>query len=282
MRPAKFEIWITDVSKIDNSQRKKLSRRYCFGLGLTNGHRFGRKDCLTVLLFTCGIFFSAASIDSKFSTCAAENRECQDSSAPQAFYSCDVFLQMGVLEEVRAIASGRVPQVCRDRKTELNRRRNRLRSTTTAPYGTVESQLMAEREFRRFHDRLFSLRQVLQVWPFTQLSEPPERSQQLSVIERLDIQNHEHAARAAHLRRMELPFILYNISDINRAVHTWSNDTLVDKLSEDQISVTVARGRPSFMYFDLKASTPSWIKENNYSVPTEQVSTRFEFRVQHS
>ena len=179
---------------------------------------------------------------------------------------------MKVLEEVRALSSGRVPQVCKDRKTEHQRRQSRLRSATKVPYRTLEDQLLATDGYRKFYSKLGSLRSVLQAWPFGELVEPPARRRQPKVVERLNFQDQGEAMRAARLRAEELPFILHNVPEIDRAVRAWSTPgELAKLLGDSKLAVTVAGRRPSFMYFDLKASTPSWVAENNYSTPTGQV-----------
>eukprot|EP01043_Picozoa_sp_COSAG02_P007640 COSAG02_NODE_232_length_27935_cov_16.544511_10_plen_110_part_00 len=81
---------------------------------------------------------------------------------------CDEFLQMRVLEEVKAIAQGRVPRECRDRKVEQQRRdqRHRAASQRGGSEGPSGHQYAAiETEMRPLH-------QLLQTWPLTQLKPP--------------------------------------------------------------------------------------------------------------
>ena len=44
--------------------------------------------------------------------------------------TCEEFVKMKVIDEVKAIAAGRVPRECRDRKTEHQRRDQRKRAAS--------------------------------------------------------------------------------------------------------------------------------------------------------
>ena len=83
---------------------------------------------------------------------------------------CDEFLEMRVLEEVKAIAQGRVPRECRDRKTEQQRRDQRRREaarrgSSAGPSGHQYAAIAAE---------MRPLRQLLRTWPLAQLQRPPD------------------------------------------------------------------------------------------------------------
>jgi hypothetical protein len=81
---------------------------------------------------------------------------------------CDEFLQMKVLEEVKAVAQGRVPRECRDRKAEQQRRDQRRRAAaqrggSAGPSGHLYAAIATETR---------PLRQLLQAWPLAQLKRP--------------------------------------------------------------------------------------------------------------
>ena len=169
-------------------------------------------------------------------TCAPGQGNCA-AAVDIEMVSCEQFMKMRVLEEVRALGAGRVPQVCRDRKTEHQRRQSRSRGMAKTPYSTLERQLMEDGEYRRFHRKLGTLRDVLVAWPFAELVEPAGHRE---AIERLDGQNARDLSRAAELRRAELPFVLHGIKDIDAAVLGWTHKELTRLMGDKLLSVTVA------------------------------------------
>ena len=82
--------------------------------------------------------------------------------------SCDEFLQMKVLEEVKAIAKGRVPRECRDRKVEQQRRDQRRRAATQRGSSAGPSS----HQYAAIATEMRPLRQLLQTWPLAQLKPP--------------------------------------------------------------------------------------------------------------
>ncbi len=81
---------------------------------------------------------------------------------------CDEFFQMKVLEEVKAIAQGRVPRECRDRKVEQQRRDQRRRAATQRGGSAGPSG----HQYAAISTEMRPLRQLLQTWPLGQLKRP--------------------------------------------------------------------------------------------------------------
>jgi hypothetical protein len=91
-------------------------------------------------------------------------------AAGQLAVSCDEFLQMKVLEEVKAIAQGRVPRECRDRKLEHQRQDQRRRAAaqrgrSAGPSGAQYDEVAAQMK---------PLRELLRGWPLTRLERPSD------------------------------------------------------------------------------------------------------------
>jgi hypothetical protein len=167
---------------------------------------------------------SAGTPETAGSCAAAEGEECSH------LVTCEEFLKMRVLEEVRAIGSGRVPQECRDAKMEHQRREQRRRKHMSSPQTathTVAPQLAQE---------LRPLREVLRQWPLDQL-EPPAGYHM--PIPRLDYAT--QSDEAMRLRLRDMPFILRGVPDLSATTATWAGDldaTLRPLFGDKQFVVT--------------------------------------------
>jgi len=91
--------------------------------------------------------------------------------ATQPAVSCDEFLRMKVLEEVRALGQGRVPRECRDRKLEHQRREPRRHAAARRGGGGAAAG-PAGPEYEAIAGRMRPLRELLRRWPVGRAAAP--------------------------------------------------------------------------------------------------------------
>lgn len=101
---------------------------------------------------------------------------------------------------------------------------------------------------------LVTMREALEAWPVEQLDAPlpPVAAQQHDSLRRLDYTVPEERAEALALREAELPFIVYNVPDLNTAVERWTDEWLVDAEAGAQRR-TVRSDDFRFLYFSPKS-----------------------------
>ena len=181
--------------------------------------------------------------------------------------TCEEFVKMKVIDEVKAIAAGRVPRECRDRKTEHQRRDQRKRAASQRGAGgrPAPSKGAAGGSTR-------PLRELLRGWPLGQLQRPADY--------RLPIPSFDFATElttASSARNADLPFVVRNVPDVARTAAAWSRDpdsVLAPLFGELKFGVTRSSS-PSFLYHDTKSSTPTWIGEHRWVSPTDTLEMNY-------